>query len=123
MYFSGDFEVKKTRSAYVVSVVGEENSVRITNKEVEDVSTNEEPEMVAILLAIIEFARINEKALKNKTVHIIHDEDVLTRIKYLLEYKMSIDVLIGIISEKKYYQMNEFFREDYEETYVVDIND
>lgn len=112
MYYNGDFEVRKTRSGYVVSVIGGENFVRVTNKEVEDVSCNEDHEMVAILLAIIEFARINEKALKNKNIHIIHDEDVLFQIKNTIEYKMSIDVLIGIISEMKYFEIKEYFMKD-----------
>lgn len=48
MFFSGDFEVNKRRSAYIISVVGEDNSVRITEKEVDAVNVDEEPEMVAI---------------------------------------------------------------------------
>lgn len=122
MFFSGDYEVKKTRSAYVISVVGEENSVRITEKEVEAVFVDEEPEMIAILLGLIEFARINEKALKNKTKHLIHDEDVLAKINFLLKCKMvTIDALINKISDMKYFEMNNFFKNDSEEDFIEEV--
>ena len=55
MFFNGDFQVKETKTAYIVSVIGENNSVRITKEQVKSVDVNEEPEMVAILLGIIEF--------------------------------------------------------------------
>ena len=116
MFFSGDYEVTKKRTAFVISVIGEENSVRITEKEVEAVCVEEDPEMIAILLGIIEFARIDEKALKNKPKHLIHDRDVLSMIKFLLECKMiTIDALINKISDMKYFEMKNFFEGDFEE--------
>ncbi len=115
MFFSGDYQVKEYRKSYVVSVIGENNSVRIQKKLVDAADLKDEPEIVAILLAVIEFQRINEKALKNRTIHLIEDEDVLGKINYMIETRgISIDQVILRLSQMKYFEMKRFFNEEFE---------
>ena len=35
MYYSGDFEIKETDSAYIISVIGETDRIRIPKNDVE----------------------------------------------------------------------------------------
>ena len=65
MFISGNYEVKETKSAFVISIAGEDDRIRITKKQVENVFSYEEPEMVAILLGVIELARHNVITPKN----------------------------------------------------------
>ena len=125
MYYSGDFEIKETRSAFIVSEVGKDKRVRITKVDAENVFSDEEPEMIATLLAVIEVARYNEieskKFLGKNYIpkRIIDDEDFLEKLNFLLECRMtSIDALIYNFSQMKYHEIIEFFDEEFtEETY------
>ena len=125
MYLSGDFEIKETRSAFIVSAIGSDNRVRITKVDVENVFSDEEPEMVATFLAVIESARYSETKLKKlfgkKYIpkRIIDDEKFLEKLNFLLECRMtSIDTLIYKFSQMKYHEIIKFFDEEFtEETY------
>lgn len=124
MFFSGNFSVRETKSAYVVSIIGESNKVRITKKEVENVLLYEETEMVAALFGTIELARIDQIANKSDynpayiPERIIQNKDILAKINFLLECKMiTIDALINMFSEMKYFQIVKFFEEDTEDMY------
>ena len=120
MFFNGDFQVKETKTAYIVSVIGEKNSVRITKEQVKSVDVNEEPEMVAILLGIIEFQRINERAFKRSTEYLIKDEEVLGKINFLIETRRTpIDEVINILSQMKYFEMKNFFN-DFEKSFFTE---
>ena len=125
MYYSEDFEIEETRSAFIVSEVGKDDKVRITKVDAENVFSDEDPEMVAALLAVIEVARYNEIASKkflgknNIPKRIIDDEDFLEKLNFLLECRMtSIDALIYKFSQMKYHEIIKFFDEEFtEETY------
>ena len=125
MYLSGDFEIKETRLAFIVSAIGSDNRVRITKVDVENVFSDEEPEMVATFLAVIESARYSETKLKKlfgkKYIpkRIIDDEKFLEKLNFLLECRMtSIDTLIYKFSQMKYHEIIKFFDEEFtEETY------
>ena len=118
MFFSGDYQVKEYRMSYVVSVIGENNSVRIPKELVDAEDLKDETEIVAIILAVIEIQRINEKALKNRTTHLIKDEDVLGKINYMIETRrISIDQVILKLSQMKYFEMKKFFYEEFEKKF------
>ena len=75
---------------------------------------NKNKVVVAILLAVIEFQRINEKALKNRTINLIEDADVLGKINYMIETRgISIDEVILRLSQMKYFEMKRFFKEEF----------
>lgn len=118
----------KTRSSYIISVVGEENKVRITKEEVANVFSDEVPEMVAALLGMIEFARhsgiVSSKfeGIKYMPKRIICDESFLEKLNFLLECKMiSIDALINKFCEMKYFQIVNFFEEEFTEDFYEEV--
>lgn len=128
MFFCGDFEIKETDSAFIISVVGENNKIRILKDEVEMVFSDEDPEMVAVLLGVIELSRHNEivcgksSSLKYKPKTMIHDEEFLEKLNFLLECKMlSIDALINKFSQMKYYQIVKFFEEEFTEDFYEEM--
>ena len=128
MFFSGDFRVKETKSAYIVSIIGASNKVRITKKEVEDVLSYEESEMIAVLLGIIELARIDQISTKSDynpayiPERIIQNEEVLSKINFLLECKMiTIDALINKLSQMKYFEIKKFFKEEFDEEFYEEV--
>lgn len=122
MFFSGDFEIKETDSAFIISVVGENDRIRIPKKDVEMVFSDEDDEMVAALLGVIELSRYSEivyrkpSSVKYRPKTMIHDEEFLEKLNFLLECKMiSIDALINKFSGMKYFQIVKFFEEEFTE--------
>ena len=122
MYYSGDFEIKETDSAYIISVIGETDRIRIPKNDVEMVFSDEDPGMVAVLLGVIELSRHNEtvsrlySTLKYSPKTMIHDEDFLGKLNYLLESKtIYVDALIDKFLHMKYFEIVKFFDEDFAE--------
>ena len=122
MYLSDDFEIKETRSAYIISSVGDQDKIRISKDDVEKVFSDEDPEMVALLLGVIMFARHNEivskkfSGIKYIPKKITHEEEFFEKLNFLLECKMiSIDGLINKFSGMKYFQIVKFFEEEFTE--------
>lgn len=128
MFFSGDFEVKETNSGFIISVIGGDNKVRITKKNVEMVFSDEDPEMVATLLGVIELSRHSESVYRNTSLKytpkmMIDQENFLEKLNFLLECKMlSIDALIDKFSQMKYFQVVEFFEEEFTEDFLEEIS-
>ena len=128
MFFSGDFEVKETNSGFIISVIGGDNKVRITKKNVERVFSDEDPEMVATLLGVIELSRHSESVYRNTSLKytpkmMIDQENFLEKLNFLLECKMlSIDALIDKFSQMKYFQVVEFFEEEFTEDFLEEIS-
>ena len=127
MFINGNFEVKETRSAFVISVIGGDDRVRITKKEVEMVFSYEDDEMVAALLGVIELSRHSECVYRNTSLKyapktMIDQEDFLEKLNFLLECKMiSIDALINKFSQMKYYQIVKFFEEEFKEDFYEEM--
>lgn len=128
MFFSGDFEIKETDSAFIISVVGENDRIRIPKKDVEMVFSDEDDEMVAALLGVIELSRHSEivyrkpSSVKYRPKTMIHDEEFLEKLNFLLECKMiSIDALINKFSGMKYFQIVKFFEEEFTEDFYEEI--
>ena len=113
MIYIDDYAVEEKRNAFFVSVIWEEETrVRISKKYIEDLKLNEDPEVVAVLLAVIEFARVHNRAWnKQPRRNLLKNEDILNKIKILVEGRMPIDYLTSFLSQMKYDEMARFFEE------------
>lgn len=120
--YSGDYDVIETRNTF--KVFDEDGNYVAINKNIlENVKSSEEPTRIAILYAIIEFSRLDEKAFKKRSkVNLIEMPEVWDRINFLLETS-NIEFIINKLSQMKYFEMvayllegiDEFFGESEEE--------
>ena len=92
-------------------------TIRIEKSLVEELNTNEEPEMVAIIIAKLELIRLDSKVFDKKAPRsFIRDERFLSKLKNLLESGKSADDILREISFLKFHETKEYFlSEDTEE--------
>lgn len=118
MFYSKEYKVEETKSAFIVSKIDGEDKVRIEKELIEKIPVNEESkEMVGIILAIIEHARYAQMTDNHALVdeRIIENEDILSKIYSSLEYKQkSVDWLVDRLERMKHNEVLDFFNDEFE---------
>lgn len=113
-YFYDDYEVSVKPKSYVVKVKtfeAEEVKVRIDKKIIEKIDSKEDPEMVAIVCAVIEFIKTDAKKWDKPSERtIIKSDDFAKKLSSILMTR-SIEDLIHEVSCMKYYEIREYFED------------
>jgi len=112
MYYYEDYSLKETPNAFMVSEAFEERTVRIEKSVVRNLDTNQDDEIVAILLGKIELIRLNSAEVNQRAPRsFLKKEEFQQKLNVFLS-KMYAESIITAISEMKFYELKEFFLED-----------
>ena len=112
-YFYEDFAVKENTKSYVVTrqIPGDEEvmKVRINKELIEKINSNEDSEMIAIVCAMLEFARFDAKACNKPAENrIITSDEFVEKLNMELSVK-NVEDIITDISGQKFHELKEFF--------------
>jgi len=108
VYYEGA-TISKTKSSYKVYFEDNEWTIYVSFEDVHKVSsqTNEDDNLIAVLLASITYAREDVLAFKNKVPKVPKEKIFETVIKLLNEYEGSIETLITQLQGMKWHELRE----------------
>lgn len=111
-YIYEEYAVSEKLKSYVVTsqVSGEETiKIRVDKEVIDKINSDEDPEMLAILCATVEFARFDAKACNKSADKTIITSDEFRENLQLLLAIQSIEDVIAEISDMKYFEIKEYF--------------